>query len=580
MSLLAFVPEPFRPKLLDAIPTYDRRMLMADLMAGTTVGVVALPLAMAFAIASGLPPERGLFTAIVAGFLISALGGTRVQIGGPTVSFVVIVSGIGATYGYPGIVYCTLLSGALLIVMGLAKLGALIRFIPFPVTTGFTTGIAVVIFTTQVKDLFGLRIETMPEGFIEKWQAFILAAPTMQPAEAAVGLGTVALVFVVRSLFPKVPAMLVGMVAATAAVTALGLPVETIGTRFGGLPGTLPMPSLPEFDPNMLRQLISPAFTIALLAAIESLLSAQVADGMTGDRNRPNAELVGQGVANMASVVFGGIPAASALARTATNIRSGAKTPVAGMIHSLVLLLLLLLAAPLAKLIPLACLAGILVGVAWNMSELPHFLGLLRSPRSDVAVLLTTFLLTVLVDLSVAVEVGVVLASLLFIKRMAEVTNIGLITKSIADDPDERDPNSITIREVPPGVEVFEISGPFFFGAAEQFKETLEDLHVKPKALIIRMRKVSAIDATGMHVLQELNRRCGREGTRLVLSGVHMQPLNAMVQSGLYDEIGEENVHGHIDDALDRARAVVGLPPAKRVAPFVPTVSREENRKI
>lgn len=564
------------PKLVTCLKTYDRSQFISDLFAGITVGVVALPLAMAFAIASGLPPERGLFTAIVAGFIISALGGSRVQIGGPTGAFVVIVAGIVEQYGYDGLVYCTILAAGFLISLGVFKMGALIKFIPFPVTTGFTTGIAVVIFSTQIKDLFGLQMESPPSEFVEKWVEYFRHFDTINLSATGVGLGTIAVIILTRRFFPKFPAMLVGMIAATLAVAMVGLDVETIGSKFGDLPRTLPTPSLPSIEIDQLRVLIMPAMTVGLLAAIESLLSATVADGMIGGRHRPNMELVAQGIANLGSVIFGGIPATGAIARTATNIKSGAKTPIAGMIHSMTLLLLLLLVAPLAKKIPLAALAGILVVVSYNMSEIDHFLGIFKAPRSDVMVLLSTFALTVFVDLTVAVQVGVVLASLLFIRRMSEVANVGMITRELNGDGDEPyDPNSISLRVVPPGVEVFEIQGPFFFGAADRFKEALHLLDKPVSIIILRIRNVNAIDATGLHTLRELHHRCKRDGSHLLLSGVHAQPLFAMQKSGLWDEIGEENILSNIDDSLNRARDILGLPRVERPVPFVPTVARE-----
>mgnify|MGYP001187544478 CR=1 FL=1 len=570
----------FVPQLVVCLKDYRRETFFKDLFAGLTVGVIALPLAMAFAIASGLPPERGLYTAIVAGFLISALGGSRVQIGGPTGAFVVIVAGINLQYGYSGLVFCTLLAGGLLIALGLFRMGALIKFIPFPVVTGFTTGIAVVIFSTQIRDLFGLRMEEVPAEFIEKWAAYLSHLGTTNPSALGVGIGTIALIVVLRRCRPRWPGMLIAMAAATVITWALGLEIETIGSRFGDLPRTLPRPGLPRISLAELRELVSPAFTVGLLAAIESLLSATVADGMVGGpRHKSNMELVAQGVANIGSVIFGGIPATGAISRTATSIRSGARTPVAGMVHAVTLLLLLLLFAPLAKLIPLAALAGILVLVSYNMSELHHFVGLLKAPRSDVMVLLSTFGLTVLVDLTVAVQVGVVLAALLFIRRMSEVTNVGMITREFRENGDDAaDPNSIWLRDVPPGVEVFEIEGPFFFGAADKFKETMRLIETAPRVIILRMRAAPAIDATGLHALKEFHHQCRNDGIELVLSGVHAQPLHAMTNDGLLKCIGEENIFGNIDDALNRAREVLGLPPVERPVPFVPTVRREKEQ--
>jgi sulfate permease, SulP family len=563
------------PKLFTSLKEYNRGLFASDLFAGITVGVIALPLAMAFAIASGLPPERGIFTAIVAGFLISALGGSRVQIGGPTGAFVVIVSGVMEEFGYEGLVYCTLLAGGFLIALGLFRMGALIKFIPFPVTTGFTTGIAVVIFSTQVKDFLGLDMETPPSDFMAKWIAYIRHLDTIEPAALFLGAVTIFLIIAVRK-YSRLPSMLVGMLVATLLAYLLGLDVETIGTRFGELPRTLPKPSLPAIPMSQLHDLIAPSFTIGLLVAIESLLSATVADGMTGGRHRPNMELIAQGIANIGSVIFSGIPATGAIARTATNVKSGAKTPIAGMIHAVVLALLLLCFAPLAKQIPLAVLAGILIVVSYNMSEIRHFKGMFTAPKSDLMVMLTTFTLTVFIDLTVAVEVGIVLAALLFIRRMAEVTNVGMITRELRGDESEPDdPNAIFLREVPPGVEVFEIQGPFFFGAADRFKESIRLMKNPVPVIILRIRNVPAIDATGLHVLRELHIRCQHEGTSFILSGVHAQPLYALQQCGLWDDIGEENMFGNIDDALNRAREILGLPPVDPPVPFVPTVRRE-----
>lgn len=550
----------FRPQLLASLRHYDRRTFAADLVAGLTVGVLALPLAMAFAIASGLPPERGLFTAVIAGLLISALGGSRVQIGGPTGAFVVIVSEIVLQYGYGGLVLCTFLAGLMLIAFGLCRMGAMIRFIPFPVTTGFTTGIAVVIFTTQVGELLGLQYEEAPHGFVATWLSIWKHLHTVNPGATLIGLGTVLGIVVLRRLLPRAPGMLIAMMAATGIAWLLGLEVATIGTQFGELPRTLPMPAVPDLDFGALSGLIAPAFTVAMLAAIESLLSATVADGMTGRRHDPDTELIAQGVANIGSVLFGGIPATGAIARTATNVKSGAKTPVSGIIHAATLALILLLFAPMARQVPLAALAGILVVVSYNMSEIHHFIRLLRAPRSDVLVLLTTFVLTVLVDLTVAVEVGVVLAAMLFIRRMAEVANVEAITRDVRGEQEHGpDPNATGLRTIPAGVEVFEVQGPFFFGAADRFKQAMMEIQDRARVIVLRLRHVPAIDATGLHVLTELHRRCAREGTTLILSGVHDQPMAALERSGLLKEIGGANVHTNIDDALAHAADVLGL---------------------
>lgn len=566
----------YMPKLVHELKTYSRAKGLADMFAGLTVGVVALPLAMAFAIASGLPPERGIFTAIVAGLLISVMGGSQVQIGGPTGAFVVLVSTITGRYGYDGLLLCTMLAGIMLVLFGVFRFGGLIKFIPFPVTTGFTTGIAVVIFSTQIRDLLGLRPASVPAEFLAKWQAYASCWETCDPAAVAVGGGTIVLILIIRRFWPRLPAMLLAMVTAAVVAIIFHLDIETIGSRFGDLPRLLPAPSLPDISLDRVGTMIRPALTVALLAAIESLLSATVADGMIGDRHRPNAELIAQGAANLCSAIFGGLPATGAIARTATNVKSGGRTPVAGIIHALTLAAIMFFCAPLARMVPLASLAGILVVVSWNMSEIHHFAAILRGPRSDALVLLLTFVLTVLVDLTVAVQVGVVLASLLFIRRMSEIANVGMITRELQGDWDPReDPNAVALRDVPDGVEVFEVNGPFFFGMIDRFKTAMRMIEKPPLVLIVRIRNVPAVDATGIHVLQELYAQCRRDGTLLVFSGVHSQPLIAFDRSGFLEAAGRDNFLGNIDDALNRARSWLGLPPAERPGPFVPTVKRE-----
>jgi SulP family sulfate permease len=548
----------FRPKLFTLLKTYNRSTFTADAVAGVTVGIIALPLAMAFAIASGLPPERGLFTAIVAGFLISLLGGSRVQIGGPTGAFVVIVSGIVARFGYEGLVLCMLMAGALLILFGLCRLGGLIRFIPFPVTTGFTTGIAVVIFSTQVKDLLGLQMESVPSEFIPKWIEYFHSMGTCSPAAAVLGIGSILLISLLRRWNPRIPAMLVAMLAATAAAALFHLDVETIGSRFGELPRMLPSPALPSFAVADLGSLVPVAFTVALLAAIESLLSATVADGMIGGKHRPNTELIAQGIANIGSAFFGGIPATGAIARTAANVKSGARTPLAGIIHAAVLALILLVFAPFAKMVPLAALAGILVVVAWNMSERQNFSAILKGPRSDRLVLLLTFALTVLVDLTVAVEVGIVLSALLFIRRMAEIANVSVITDAVCGDVDSaEEPGAFALREVPPGVEVYEVEGPFFFGMADTFWNAIGNRRKDIPVLILRIRNVPAIDATGLQNLRQLHGQCKKQNTHLVFSGVAAQPRKTFEQSGFMGEVDPANFCPSIDAALARARELI-----------------------
>jgi SulP family sulfate permease len=551
-----FAPE-LEPKLVTLLREgYSRQQLLGDVLAGIVVGVVALPLAIAFAIASGVRPERGLYTAVVAGFTISALSGSRVQIGGPTGAFVVIVFGIVEHYGYDGLAVATLMAGAMLVLMGLARFGAVIRFIPYPVTVGFTSGIALIIAAGQLRDALGLALDKVPAGFGEKLVAYADHLGSIDGASIAVCLATIATVQLWPRLGTRVPGPLVALLLTTAVVQIFGLPVDSIGSRFGSVPSGLPAPRLPHFDWDRLAELVSPAVSIALLGGIESLLSAVVADGMTGRRHRSNAELVAQGVANMLSSIFGGIPATGAIARTATNVKNGGQTPVAGMVHALTLMAILVFAGSWAALIPMATLAGILLVVAYNMSEWRVFVRLLRGPRSDVSVLMATFLLTVLVDLTVAIQVGVVLAALLFMRRMAEVTQVRAITDGIGYS-DEAGEEPTQRLDLPPGVEVFEINGSFCFGAAQKFSEVVAQTRTRPRAVILRMRHVMAIDATGMQALEEVAVRFARQGTILLLSGVHAQPLVAMERGGVLARIGEENLYASFADALARARLLI-----------------------
>ena len=565
------------PKLVTTLRAYSRAQLGRDIGAGVIVGIVALPLAIAFAIASGLPPERGLYTAIVAGFLISLLGGSRVQIGGPTGAFVVIVAGIVQRYGVDGLVIATLMAGVMLVAFGLLRFGGAIKFIPYPVTIGFTSGIALIIFSSQIRDLLGLEMHDVPAKFLSKWGAYVAAFDTVNPWALVVAVVALAIILVWPRVERRIPGPFVALIVTTVLVQLLHVPVETIGQRFGAIHAGLPAPSLPALSLATVGALAAPAFTIALLAAIESLLSAVVADGMIGGRHRSNMELVAQGVANIASPLFGGMPATGAIARTATNVKNGGRTPIAGMTHALTLLLITLFFGRWAGLIPLATLAAILVVVAFHMSEWRTFLSEFRAPKSDVVVLLTTFLLTVLVDLTVAIEVGMVLAAFLFMRRMAEVTNISVLTHEFTDPEDdfERDPNAVRRRVVPEGVQVYEITGPFFFGAAEMFKDRVGRIAGRPKVLIVRMRHVPAIDSTGLHALREVVVRSKREGTVVILSDVHAQPVVALERSGLYAELGEENIHGNLDDALNRAREHLGQEPLPRPQFATPTVARE-----
>ncbi len=518
---------------------YTRETVARDVIAGLVVGIVALPLALAFAIASGVPPERGLYTAIVAGFLISALGGSRVQIGGPTGAFVVIVYGIMAEFGYGGLVIITIISGVILVAMGLAKMGALIKFIPYPVITGFTSGIAVIIFSSQIKDLLGLKMAAVPPDFMDKWVAYKENVGTFDLTTAILAAATLAVLILWPRVSRMVPAPFVAMLLATLAVRIFDLPVETIGSRFGAVPSSLPRPDIPDIPWHRIREFIPPALTVALLAAIESLLSAVVADGMIGTRHRSNTELVAQGIANIVSPILGGIPATGALARTATNVRAGGRTPLAGIVHALTLLLILLLFGKWAAMVPLASLAAILVVVAYHMSEWRAFAGLLRAPRSDLVVLILTFILTIFVDLTVAVQVGIVAAALLFMRRMAELTRIEGVTDEIRDgveDPDEitqvrKKKQVVGGREIPSGVEVYAVNGPFFFGAAGKLKEVMTEIGEPPRALILRMRHVPAIDATGIHALEQMARACAHQGTRLILTELLREPMEVIIGS-------------------------------------------------
>ncbi|MEO8636139.1 MAG: sulfate permease [Gemmatimonadales bacterium] len=564
------------PKLFTTLRHgYSRQKFVADLTAGLIVGIVALPLSIAFGIASGATPEAGLFTGIVGGFVISALGGSRVQIGGPTGAFVVIVAGVIQQYGMDGLLLATMMAGVILIGLGVAKLGAAIKFIPYPVTTGFTTGIALIIFSSQMKDFLGLQMSAVPPDFVAKWMAYFNNVTSINPWAIAVSFGALAILILWPRVSVRVPSPFVALIVSTVVVYAGHLPVETIGDRFGTIHASLPSPHFPTVSWDVLRGLVSPAFTIALLAAVESLLSAVVSDGMIGTRHRSNMELVATGVANIASPLFGGIPVTGAIARTATNVKNGGRTPVAGLVHAGTLLLITLFFGRLVAHIPMAALAAILVVVSYNMSEWRRFRGELRAPKSDVAVLLVTFLLTVLVDLAVAVQVGMVLAAFLFMKRMSEVTNVSLISGTFADADESTDLNAVTMRQVPAGVDVYEIDGPFFFGAAESFKSAVASVAKRPRVLVIRLRRVPAVDSTGLAALRDVVARSRQEGSLVILSEVHSQPMVALTNAGMYEELGEANITGNLDDALDRARTYLGLPTAERPAFVEASVARE-----
>ena len=553
----------FRPRLLHCLRKYNRKTFIADVMAGIIVGIVALPLAIAFGIASGVTPEKGIITAIVAGFVISALGGSKVQIGGPTGAFIIIIYGIIQQYGLEGLTIATIMAGVFLILFGLLHLGTIIKYIPYPIVVGFTSGIAVTIFTTQVKDLFGLSISNLPSDFIEKWQCYAANFSTADLWSSIVGIASVAVIMLMPKINKKIPGSLVAIIIMT--VLALLLKqyagvttIETIGDRFS-ISNSLPQADMPHITWETIKSLVSPALTIAILGAIESLLSAAVADGVIGDHHNSNTELVAQGVANLASPIFGGIPATGAIARTMTNINNGGRTPIAGIVHAVVLLLIFLFLMPLAKYIPMACLAGVLVVVSYGMSGWRSFLALMNNPKSDVTVLLITFFLTIIFDLTVAIEVGLIIACLLFMRRMSETTDVKVISDEI--NPDEEyssmELGNLEHLTIPKGVEVYEINGPYFFGAGNRFEEIMATFGDRPKVRVIRMRKVPFVDSTGIHNLTNLCLMSKKEGIQIVLSGVTQKVDAQLTKAGFQDIVGTENICSHIDLALARAREIM-----------------------
>ena len=553
----------FKPKLFLALKNYSKELFMADLMAGIIVGIVALPLAIAFGIASGVSPEKGIITAIIAGFIISMMGGSKVQIGGPTGAFIVIVYGIIQQYGEAGLIVATLMAGVLLILLGVFKLGAIIKFIPYPIIVGFTSGIAVTIFTTQIADIFGLSFggEKIPGDFIGKWIMYFNHFDTINWWNTIISIASIIIIAMTPKFSKKIPGSLIAIIAITLLVyvlkTYVGVDsIDTIGDRFS-IKAQLPRAEVPALNWEAMKGLLPAAITIAVLGAIESLLSATVADGVIGDKHDSNTELIAQGTANIITPLFGGIPATGAIARTMTNINNGGKSPVAGIIHAVVLFLILLFLMPLAQYIPMACLAGVLVVVSYNMSEWRTFRALLRNPKSDITVLLITFFLTVIFDLTVAIEVGLVIACLLFMRRVAETTEISVIT-------DEINPNQeldIAVNEesliVPKGVEVYEINGPYFFGIANKFEEQMVQLGDRPKVRIIRMRKVPFIDSTGIHNLTNLCKMSKKERVTIVLSGVNEKVHHVLEKSGFYELLGEENICENINVAIDRANQII-----------------------
>ena len=553
----------FKPRLLQCLKNYNRKTFVADLMAGIIVGIVALPLAIAFGIASGVTPEKGIITAIVAGFVISALGGSKVQIGGPTGAFIIIIYGIIQQYGMEGLTIATLMAGVFLILFGLLHLGTIIKFIPYPIVVGFTSGIAVTIFTTQVKDLFGLNITSVPSDFIEKWICYFNNFSTVDLWSSVIGIVSVVIIMLTPKVSKKIPGSLVAIIVMTVAALLLkqfaGVEsIETIGDRFA-ISNSLPEATVPALSWETIKNLVSPAITIAILGAIESLLSAAVADGVIGDHHNSNTELIAQGVANLASPIFGGIPATGAIARTMTNINNGGRTPIAGIMHAVVLLLIFLFLMPLAKYIPMACLAGVLVVVSYGMSGWRSFLALMKNPKSDVTVLLITFFLTIIFDLTIAIEVGLIIACLLFMRRMSETTDVHIISNEINPDDEDSDMHIGNIEHltIPKGVEVYEINGPYFFGAGNRFEEIMATLGDRPQVRIIRMRKVPFVDSTGIHNLTNLCEMSKKEGIQIVLSGVTEKVHSQLDKAGFYDIVGQDNICSHIDIALDRAKEII-----------------------
>lgn len=551
---MAFNHQNFIPKSIICFHEgYNRQYFLNDLFAGISVGIIALPLALAFAIGSGVSPERGLFTAIVAGFLISFLGGSRVQIGGPTGAFVVIVYAVIQKYGYEGLAVATLIAGVMMILMGLARFGVLLKFIPFPVTVGFTTGIAVVIFSSQLKDFFGLQIESVPPKFIEKCSVLCQFAHTGNMWAFLIAFSTLVLILILRRFYPKIPGAIIAVSLATLATQLFQLPLTTIESKFGVIPNLLPTPAFPSFSYDLIKTVFPDAITIALLGAIESLLSAVVADGMTGHKHRSNCELVAQGFANIGSILFGGIPATGAIARTTANIRLGAKTPVAGMIHAITLLFLMVFLAPLAGKIPLAALSGVLVFVAWNMSELPHFFEILKGLKGDAVVLVITFLLTVLIDLTVAVQIGVILSAFTFLKRMTDRTTgevCKILVKENNDEKPELNDELLFRTDIPSDVTVFEIRGPFFYSVADLLDETLIRLEKSPRVFILRLNKTPLIDATGVHAIKQFSKKCEIKGILFLISDVNGEQMKFLQHMGIERVIGKDKIFNNIDSAL------------------------------
>ncbi|MGK0465389.1 SulP family inorganic anion transporter [Clostridium sp.] len=540
----------FVPKLITCLKNYSKDQFIKDFIAGIIVAIIALPLSIALAIASGVSPEKGLYTAIVGGFVVSLLGGSRVQIGGPTGAFVVIVAGIVQKFGIDGLIIATILAGIFLVIMGALKFGGMLKYIPYPITTGFTSGIAIIIFSTQIKDFFGLTMKNVPSEFIPKWIAYLGSFSSLNMQSMLIGTLSLAIIIFWPKINKKVPGTLIAIVVATVLTLLFNLNIETIGSRFGNISSALPSISIPHTSFSMIKQLMLPALTIAILGSIESLLSAVVADGMIGGSHRSNMELVGQGVANIFSGLAGGIPVTGAIARTAANVKNGGRTPVSGIVHALTLLIILLIFMPYVKLVPMSALAAILIVVSYNMGEWESFQQILKAPKSDALVLLVTFSLTIFFDLVIAIGIGLVLASLLFMRRMADVSDV----RYILDEHEDKDQiELIDSIKTPENVSVYEINGPFFFGAADKFMHAVRELGIPTKILIIKMSNVPAIDATGYHGLEMLYELCKKHHTELIILNLQDQPLNALSKYGFIDLLGKENFCTNVEKAIDRA---------------------------
>ncbi len=545
--------EKWKPRLLECLPGYTRKSFFADLIAGLTVGLVALPLAMAFGIASGVTPQAGIYTAVVGGFIVSALGGSKIQIGGPTGAFVVIVAGIIAKHGLPGLLMVTMMSGVILMVLGFTGLGNAVKFIPRPIVIGFTNGIALLIAATQIKDFFGLKVDGVPSEFFARMETLGSHFRTLDPATAALAIVSLAVILLIPKFIPRLPGSIVALIVSTGAVMIFHLPVATIGTSFGGISAGLPSFSIPTFRPDLILPLLPSAMTVAILAAVESLLSAVVADSMIGDRHNSNAELVAQGVANLATPLFGGIPVTGAIARTATNFRSGAKTPISGIVHALTLLAILLVLAPLAKFVPLATLAAVLFVVAYNMSEWREIGGIFRTELADITVWMVTFVLTVVADLTVAVEVGMALAALLYIYRVSQTTTVSVVTPEYIRDGQ---PHILQDKDLPAFVSILRIHGPFLFGTTDKLAEETADLSEFARVVILRLRNMTAIDATGLHAFEVLSDRLKKSGRSLILCGACDQPARIMRQAEFVGHLGEKNIVANVQDAITRAHEI------------------------